>query len=85
MGESKMPLSHKHCTAIQTVSLDECKAGVDPTQDINEDQYPDHSNEQMVYNAIEDQIGENLDLSRPFTVRRGTVPNEIRKWIRRFH
>ena len=26
------------CTAIQEVRVDECKAGVDPTQDINEDQ-----------------------------------------------
>ena len=35
----------------------------------NEDQFRDHSNEQTVDNAIEDQIGENLDhhLSHPFT------------------
>ena len=57
-------------TAIQAVSLDECRAGTDPTQDVDEDQFPDQSkesNEQTADNAIEDQIGENLDISRPFT------------------
>ena len=31
------------CTAIQAVNLDECKSGVDPTQDVNEDQFPEEN------------------------------------------
>ena len=54
-------------TAIQAVSLDECRAGVDPTQDVEEDYQNEDSNEQTADSAIEDQIGENLVLSRPFT------------------
>ena len=50
--------------------MDECRAGVVPTQDVDEEQSTyqnEDSNEQTVDNAIEGQIGENLDLSRPFT------------------
>ena len=54
-------------TAIQAVSLDEWSAGVDPTQDVEEDYQNEDSNEQTADSAIEDQIGENLVLSRPFT------------------
>ena len=54
-------------TAIQAVSLDECRAGIDPTQDVDEEQSNEDSNEQTADNAIEDQIRQNLDLSHPFT------------------
>ena len=53
-------------TAIQAVSLDECRAGGDPTQDIN-DYQNENTDVQTANNANEDQTGENLDLSHPFT------------------
>ena len=74
-------------TAIKAVSLDECKAGVDPTQDAEEQlsHQDEDCNEQLADNVIEDQIGEKLDLLSIYRVGRGTVANEIRKWIRPFH
>ena len=52
-------------TTIKAVSLDECRAGVDPTQDADEEQLShqdEDCNKQLADSAIEDQIGENLDL-----------------------
>ena len=58
-------------TAIKAVSLNECRAGVDPTQDADEEQLShqdEDCNEQLADSVIEDQIGEKLDLSCPFTM-----------------
>ena len=57
-------------TTIKAVSLDECRAGVDPTQDADKEQLShqdEDCNEQLADCVIEDKIGEKLDLSRPFS------------------
>ena len=55
-------------TAIQAVSLDECRAGVDPGA--NEEDLPNEGfSEHLDDNPVEEQTGMDLDLdlSRPFT------------------
>ena len=68
------PFDH---TAIKAVSLDECKAGVETTQDADEKQLSHQDEDYNELAVTEDQIGEKLDLSSIYRVGRGTVPNEI--------